>query len=158
MEINLRNSKHLFLVFFGFLYFSCDTSLSYETFREVDENAWNYSNEKKFLIPIKDVQPLELSLAVRNTNKYQKANLWLFLSLRSPSGNLQRDTLNCLLADDYGYWLGDGFSGLYLTEHKMPHSISFDEIGDWELTVTHGMREERIKGIREVGVLLRKKE
>lgn len=156
MKVNLKRNSWSLILFGSLIFFSCDTKLTYETFKKVDETAWNYHNEQQFIIPIQEEEHYRMSIALRNTANYQKANLWLFITLSSPSGKEQRDTINCLLADDYGYWLGSGFSGLYFTEHNLPKTITFDEKGDWKLAITHGMREDDIKGIKEVGVLLRK--
>lgn len=156
MKVNLKRNSWSLILFGSLIFFSCDTKLTYETFRKVDETAWNYHNVQQFIIPIQEEENLRMSIALRNTAAYQKANIWLFLTLQSPSGKEQRDTLNCLLADDYGYWLGSGFSGLYLTEHPISEVTRFNEKGDWKLTITHGMRDDNIKGIKEVGVLLRK--
>lgn len=142
----------LFSVFF----FSCDSNLQYETFQKVDVAAWNYQEKLHFTIPVKESGRASVTIAIRNTADYEKANLWLFLYFTSPSGKILQDTVNCPLADDYGYWLGSGFSGLYLTEHTLENRNYCEEQGDWQLTITQGMRQDDIKGISEVGVLVRK--
>lgn len=138
------------------LLLSCDENLRYESFQKVNEEAWSYKDTVAFSVLVEKKELVLFSLALRNTNDFQNANIWLFLSTESPSGKVQKDTLNCPLADDYGYWLGSGFSGLYLTEHLLDKMIDFDEQGDWNISVTHGMRADSIKGIREVGLLVRK--
>ncbi len=142
------------IAFFLFLG-SCDNGLRYEKFQKVDAEAWNFKDELNFKVPIAQETTKQLEIAVRNTADYQKANLWLFLTVTSPLGKVVKDTIDCPLADDYGYWLGDGFSGLYLTTHTVNKSIPFNEKGDWEVKITHGMREDAVKGVREVGVLIK---
>ncbi len=135
-------------------FISCDSSLKYEHFEAVNEQGWHYEKVLNFDIPTEDAKPKQLLIAVRNTADYQRANLWLFLELKSPSGTVLRDTLDCPLADDYGYWLGSGFSGLYLTEHLVKKA-KIAQKGDWKLTVMHGMRQDTIKGIKEIGVFVK---
>lgn len=155
MAILLKRNKWLWAVLLSLSLFSCDKGLRYEAFQKVDEQAWDYRNGVQFVVPIQEEETLQLSVALRNTAAYEHANIWLFLSIQSPSGKLQNDTLDCSLADDYGYWLGSGFSGLYLTEHALAKEISFDEKGEWSIEVTHGMRADSISGIKEVGILLK---
>lgn len=156
MEIRLKRNSRLLGIFLFFALLSCDKNLIYEHFQKVDEQAWNYKDVLQFSISVQKKESVLFSVALRNTSDFQNANIWLFLSIESPSGKVQQDTLNCLLANDYGYWLGSGFSGLYLTEHSLDKLIDFDEQGDWNVRVTHGMREDSIQGISEVGLLIRK--
>lgn len=155
-KVMLNVNKIVFVIAFTVFLYSCDGSLYYEKFRKVDVAAWNYKDEINFTVPIDKGVPSRMRIAVRNTDTYQKANLWLFLSLTSPSGRVLRDTIDCPLADDFGYWLGSGFSGLYLTEHRVEQQNLFNEEGSWKVTITHGMREDTIKGIQEVGILVNK--
>ncbi len=149
--------KYAFFVAVLAFVVSCDSHLRYEQFEAVNKQGWNYKNDVYFTVPIENVKPKELIIAVRNTADYQKSNLWLFLTLTTPSGTILRDTLDCPLADDYGYWLGDGFSGLYLTKHLVK-DVKLEEQGDWRLAITQGMRQDSIKGIQEIGVLVREQE
>lgn len=156
MEMLHKKAPCYLVILLSFLLLSCDSKLRYEHFEKVDEKAWDYKKTLRFLVPVEQAESASLTVALRNTTAYQNANLWLFVALRSPSGEVQRDTLNCLLADEYGYWLGSGFSGLYFTEHKLPRTVVFDEIGEWEVSITQGMRQDTLQGITDVGILVRK--
>ncbi len=146
----------ILLALFSFFFIACSNNLCYETFEKVNVEGWDYKNEKRFSIPVQQTEKKEVTIAIRNTGNYERANLWLFLTVKSPEGNIVKDTINCPLADDYGYWLGSGFSGLYLTEHTLKSNNYCTEKGNWEITLTHGMRQDTIKGIQEIGVLVRK--
>ncbi len=148
--------KLVFWTLFLFFCISCNSNLCYETFEKVNVEGWDYKNEKHFTIPVRQIGKKDITIAIRNTANYEKANLWLFLTVKSPEGNILRDTIDCPLADDYGYWLGSGFSGLYLTEHLLKNNNYCYQEGDWEITLTHGMRQEKIKGIQEIGILVTK--
>ncbi len=148
-------TRMLLLALFSLFCIACNNNLCYETFEKVNVKGWDYSNEKHFSIPVQQTEKKEITVAIRNTSDYERANLWLFLKVKTPDGNILRDTINCPLADDYGYWLGSGFSGLYLTEHTLKSGAYCTEKGNWEITLTHGMRQDTIKGIQEVGILVR---
>lgn len=156
MEMLHKRHKYMLFVFFSILLLSCDKDLRYEKFQKVDTQAWHYKDNLLFNVSATNEETVDLTVALRNTTDFQHANLWLFLSIQSPSGKVLKDTLNCLLADNYGYWLGSGFSGLYLTEHRLSKPVFLNEKGDWSVKVTHGMRTDSIQGIQEVGILVRK--
>ncbi len=145
----------VFLTITSFIFISCNNGVYYEKFEKVNVSNWNYKDSIFFKIPVEDTKKKKLFVNLRNTADYEKANLWLFITLLSPSGERIKDTIDCPLADDYGYWLGSGFSGLYLSEHLLNKEIHFDKKGEWSISITHGMRAESIKGIQEVGILVK---
>lgn len=99
--------------------------------------------------------PYNLSLEIRNNNRYPYQNLWLFCVEEQPVGPVRRDTFECMLADEYGKWKGSGISIHHLsvpirTKHIFPHK------GRYVFSVRQGMREEKLKGIEEIGLHIEK--
>ena len=47
------------------------------------------------------------------TNDYNYRNLWLFITCEAETGEEFTDTLNCVLADEYGKWFGSGWGASY---------------------------------------------
>lgn len=146
-----------YLIFLGFLLaVGCtDKSIVFEGFKTVDRKGWNYKEPIEFSVELNTAQDLSMEVIVRNTTDFNFSNLWLFVTSLSPSGVVAKDTISCVLADDYGYWLGKGFSGLYLTEHLIEEQKSFEK-GEWVFSIEQGMRDEIIEGIQEVGLVLKK--
>ncbi|MDE6396597.1 MAG: gliding motility lipoprotein GldH [Muribaculaceae bacterium] len=89
-------------------------------------------------------------VAVRHTNDYEYANLWLALTYRSQDSVIV-DTVNMKLSDDFGKWYGHG-TGLTVMCYdtitlRTPRSVSGD------VRVRHIMRVDTLRGIEQVGVL-----
>lgn len=131
-----------------------DKSIVFEGFKTVEKKGWSYKKPVEFAVELKAKENLDLAVVVRNTTDFNFSNLWLFVTSLSPSGVVVKDTVSCVLADDYGYWLGKGFSGLYLTEHLIKKQQTFEK-GEWVFSIEQGMREEAVEGIQEVGLILR---
>ena len=73
--------------------------------------ALEKDKEYYFTFEVKDISvPYDLTLEVRNNNLYPYQNLWLFCSEEQPIGPLRRDTIECMLADEFGKWHGHGIS------------------------------------------------
>ena len=67
---------------------------------------------------IEDISvPYDLTLEVRNNNMYPYQNLWVFCSEELPIGPLKRDTIECMLADEFGNGMG----------RDLPVSIQFPD-------------------------------
>ena len=86
-------------------------------------------------------------------NNYPYSNLYLLVSIADSVSNIiSSDTLQLLLADEYGVWKGDGWGTTYQQREEYKHSFKFPSSGNYNITIAQGMRGEPIKGIERVGV------
>ena len=86
---------------------------------------------------------------------YPFQNLWLFIDDEQPFGPLLRDTIECMLANDYGKWLGKGVS-IYETSFLIKKAYYFPIEGEYTFSLRQGMRAKSIPGIEEVGLRVEK--
>lgn len=150
MQIN----KYIFIFLLLVVANACMSDSIYERFENIKDEKWNSDDIKNFSFEITESDSFRVNIALRNTNDYKKANLWLFITTVSPKGLVKKDTLDCLLADDYGYWLGDGFSGLYSTSHFLFERRD-SMLGKWTISIQQAMRADVVEGIEKVGVIVK---
>lgn len=75
----------------------------YDQYQAINNITWEKDKEYYFTFEVKDISvPYDLTLEVRNNNLYPYQNLWLFCSEEQPIGPLHRDTIECMLADEFG--------------------------------------------------------
>ena len=60
----------------------------------------------------------DITLAIRHANSYAFSNLSLVVDVIAQDSTVNRNSVNLLLADDYGNWTGGGFGALY--QHTVP--------------------------------------
>ncbi len=121
----------------------------------------------------------EVLIYVRHTQQYPYQNMWLFVNWAEENGaaavekdsaalsmdsvcisqpTVKQDTIEFYLADDRGQWLGNGKNGLtempvlYEEKHRFLHS------GEQVVRIQHGMREEPLRGVSDVGVVVKRNE
>ena len=70
-----------------------------------------------------------------------------------PVGPLRRDTVEFLLADDYGKWYGQGFS-LFHSSFSLKKRYKFPMEGQYTFGFRQGMRKDSLPGIQEIGLRL----
>jgi len=134
---------------------SCTKPVYYEKFQTID-NHWDKNKEYFFTYQIVDsLASYNISLEIRNNTFYPYQNLWLFCAEEQPVGSVLRDTIECILADDFGKWYGSGISIYHLrvpirTRHIFPHQ------GQYTFTIRQGMRDDRLKGIEQIGLRIEK--
>jgi len=134
---------------------TCIQVVYYEKYQTIDK-LWDKNKEYFFIYEIEDNSvPYNLSLEIRNNDLYPYQNLWLFCTEEQPEGSFVRDTIECMLADDFGKWVGSGLSIHHLsvpirTKYIFPHT------GQYTFNIRQGMRDDRLKGIEQIGVRIEK--
>jgi len=129
---------------------SCAGDGDFSRFAALPEGGWAYGDTVRFDTERPDsLSRGNLTLALRHTNDYSFANIWLEVSMND-SGRQRRDTLNLCLADDYGRWQGKGFGSTRQLQAEVAHGVS--PAPGSEITVRHIMRVDTLRGVREIGV------
>lgn len=137
------------------LFFSCENPALYDQYQAIDNITWEKDKEFYFTFEVKDISvPYNLTLEVRNNNLYPYQNLWLFCSEEQPIGPLRRDTIECMLADEFGKWYGHGIS-LYQSSFPIHSQYKFPRAGQYTFSFRQGMRDDALKGIQEIGFSVR---
>jgi len=154
----MKHLSHLFLIFLlGTGFFSCDKTWVFEKYQRIADAEWHKDSLIRFRVPVTDtLQSHNLLIGVRNTSHYKYSNLWLFLEMESPAGEMQKDTFNILLAQPSGEWLSEGIGKIKTRQAIFRRNLTFPHSGDYSISLQHGMREEVLKGIHDIGVRLEK--
>jgi len=150
--------KRIFLFFLVVASFvACDRNRVFESYRGINRKGWNKDSVLTFNFNIEDtVSGHNLYIDLRNKGNYPNSNIWLFLSVSSPYGNSFSDTVEFTLATPSGRWTGSGIGDLFDNQFVYKSNVYFPQKGEYTFTIRHGMREDILKGIRDVGVRVEK--
>jgi gliding motility-associated lipoprotein GldH len=86
---------------------------------------------------------------------YPFKNLWLFYDLIKPDGARIKDTIEVSLADDFGKWTGSGIT-IYQNAFALRNGYIFPDTGQYSIIFRQGMRENNLKGIEDIGLIIEK--
>lgn len=154
--------KKYFTCFFitlviGAGFISCDKNRVFNKFRPIKNAEWNKDSMVVFNVPVADtVQKHRVLLSVRNEISYKYRNLWLFIEITQPNGNALKDSFDMVLADPSGEWLGKGIGGIKTRQALFRQNFCFPDSGHYIFSIQHGMREDVLKGIRDIGIRIEK--
>ena len=145
--------KKYLLSLLGFLCISCHAYL-FEEYQNIPDEEWCIRNPIRFKIDIPEDGTYELLSGIRHTTDYEMANLWCFIKISDSTRVLFRDTLNIKLAKPDGRWLGDGFTIKSIEKelNKKPYLTQ----GEYTCEIEQGMRMQCLKGIKNVGLIVKK--
>ncbi len=132
---------------------SCDANRFYDQSLELPASGWHKDSIAAFTVNVEDTSRLyNFYITIRNTDKYPYRNFYLFLSTRLPNDNVTRDTLELILADKEGKWLGKGFGSVKDNQVQIRKNLLFPLSGPYHFRIEQAMRQETLQGISDIGV------
>jgi gliding motility-associated lipoprotein GldH len=141
----------MFIILFAVL--SCGKPGVFDQSVSIPPNGWHKDTTALFVFDNHDtISQHSFAVNIRHTDAYAYRNLYLFLNTLLPNGRLTRDTIEILLADKEGQWLGQGFGKLRDYRFAVRNNLVFPLKGEYQFTIEQGMREEVLTGISDVGV------
>jgi gliding motility-associated lipoprotein GldH len=78
--------------------------------------------------------------------------LYLFVNTVFPGGQIQRDTLECILAAPNGRWLGDGLGDIWDNRILLKDQVKFPQAGEYRFELYQAMRINPLPGIMDAGI------
>jgi gliding motility-associated lipoprotein GldH len=146
------------LFFIGFLVCSCQTPAFFEQNSSINNSVWNVQDKLIFDFQIEDTLAFyDLYINVRNTGKYKFSNLYIFSDTKFPDGEIYRDTIECILADLSGRWLGSGIGDVFDNRILYKPNVHFNIAGQYQITFEQAMRQPELSEIMDVGLRIEKK-
>lgn len=132
---------------------SCDGRKVYEEYVEVENYVWNSSSPLRYEFEITDTASLhDIYINVRHANQYPYSNLWLFIDSWAPSGQKAVDTVECVLADEHGKWVGSGLGDIWDTQILWKKNVRFAVPGKYHVEYNQAMRIDDLVGIMDMGL------
>ena len=136
---------------------ACDKARVFEENKDIPDNIWDQKKKIKFEVPISENQiPHNFYINVRHAGDYPYNNLFLFLTTKTPTGKITRDTLECLLAKPDGDWLGDGSGDIFDHQILFKSNVMFPDSGKYEFELEQAMRMKKLPLIMDVGIRVEK--
>lgn len=131
---------------------SCTHQEAYYRFHSFDNSVWHKDSVACFEVSVADsLSAHDVFLEIRNNNAYPYKNIWLFVDFELPSGSVRKDTIECILADEFGKWYGNGLS-LYNLTVPYEENLIFPQTGIYTYKIRQAMRNDILTGISDIGV------
>ncbi|HEU4471670.1 MAG TPA: gliding motility lipoprotein GldH [Flavisolibacter sp.] len=139
---------------------SCEKINLYEKNASIPGHSWKSSFKPSFRFAIEDTTvPYEIFIVLRHNERYNYNNIWLSLTVKDPSGLVQRSQLELPLANNEG-WIGKETAMDDLYEHRIlitPKNLGYLKKGEYVFTVGHIMREDPLENVLNIGVRVEKR-
>lgn len=131
---------------------SCDEDMVYDQFTQTEGGIWRWQDAREFSVEISDTLSLhDIYIQVRHTVEYPMTNLYMFVHVKGPSGQNLKDTVNLVLAQPDGKWLGRGTGKLREIRLLYRSDTKFSEPGTYTFTLEQGMRNPELP-VTDLGI------
>jgi len=158
----MNRYSHLFIPVFviaALLLIGCDKNRVFEQNKEVEGGLWNSGVKLSFETTITDtVTPHNVFINVRNASDYPYSNLYLFVNTHYPNGTVSRDTVNCILQNEKGEWMGEGLGDLWDNRILFKPKVIFKQAGKYIFELEQAMRIDKLPMITDAGIRIEKEQ
>lgn len=152
MKRKVNRVAGIFLLF-SLLITACSNNVVFQESKELPAYGWDKDSVVTFNYEATDTVGLyDIVIDIRNESSYRYQNFWLFVNSISPDLVEFNDTLECVLADNYGKWIGKGGGSLRELPVSFMQQIKFPKPGTYKFELIQGMRQDTLAGIRDIGM------
>lgn len=142
----------LFYLFSACSLAGCD-QVMYQAHEQMPNKIWEVGHNIGFDVDVTDtVTGYDFYIDLRNEGTYPYANIYMFVNTTFPSGKSARDTVECMLADHSGRWLGSGLGDVLDNHILFKKNIRFPNTGTYKFEFEQGMRTESLPAILDLGI------
>ncbi len=154
--MRIRIKQGFLLILLMTLLASCGSNFVINESQSVDQ-PWKINHSIDFEFTIQDsLSPYSFYINLRNNVDYNYSNIYFFIETTFPNGQSSRDTIECILANVRGKWLGKGMGDIKESLHLIRENLFFPVSGLYKMQIEQAMRDEALSGIKDVGIKISK--
>ncbi|NER09858.1 protein involved in gliding motility GldH [Muriicola jejuensis] len=153
--------RGILLIFLSSLFLlGCGNHIEFSEFRPLENGRWARDDVKEFKTPeLNAEQSYDMYINIRNDHSFPYSNLFLITELESPEGETVRDTLEYVMAEADGTWLGKGYGSIKENKLWYKENINLPVSGVYTIRIEQAMRKNgnveglsELQGITDVGL------
>ena len=142
----------IFLPVFSLFLHSCGPEPLFDHTKKIPGGVWKEDELIRFEVPVNDtIHIYKFFLNLRHSTDYRYANVFFFINTTFPDGRSARDTVECILADKSGKWLGNGITNIRDIQVMLRRGLRFPLEGTYTFELEQAMREPELHGIKDIG-------
>lgn len=142
----MKLSNGIFI--FALIFISCNNNIVFDDYKTFENKIWNADSSVVFRYSVSDTTSQnQLVIKVRHTTNYEFQNLFLFVKAE------KIDTLELLLANKEGGWLGKGIGDIREVELVYRKDKVFPKKGNFTFEIEQAMRygsNEKINNLKYI--------
>jgi gliding motility-associated lipoprotein GldH len=152
-----KTFTHIVLLACGLWLSSCGKQVVFSNYCTFKDNEWPAKEKAVFDVEINDTQTLNnVSLMIRHADSYPYSNIFLFVKTVYPDGKITNDTMEVLMGNQKGEWLGSGAGDIFDLKVPIKNNVRFPLAGKYHFEFEQGMRVDPLPLIMDFGFEIEK--
>jgi gliding motility-associated lipoprotein GldH len=154
----MDKSSLIFLFMLAFILSACGDTIFFRQ-DKILANGWPSNDKINFNIGDTIISKSNVYIHLRNNYEYPFSNVFLIINLRKNQKLLESDTVEYIMADPSGKWLGSGFgevidNRLWWKENWLPEEADSLLVEIYQANRINGREkaEENLAGVLSVGL------
>lgn len=136
---------------------ACSQDKLFEQNTDFLSESWHKDSSLQFTVNIEDtINAYHVFFHTRISGQYNFNNLFLFIDTDLPNNMHTRDTLECILSEPSGKWLGKGFGDIWSYKIGYKKYIRFPYKGEYTFIIEQAMRTQDLKNVFDAGLSIEK--
>jgi len=157
MTKGTNNTEWLLITILLLIVPACSSDSLYTDSVSMPGKTWELTHVPEFTFHITDtVNTTNVVFTIRTGSDYPFRNIYLFVTVESPDGKINTDTLEYDLADEKGNWYGKGLGDIHELDLPYRTNVYFPVRGTYKFKIRHGMRIGDLKGVFDLGLKVEK--
>lgn len=153
----MTRSKIAFFTLLVVLLYSCNKNVIFTEYRKFDNEEWYAKNKAVFEVDIQDKNSLNnISLMIRHADAYPYSNVFLFLETTYPDGKTVTDTMEVIMANSKGEWVGSGAGDIFDLKVPIKRNVRFPMTGKYKFAFQQAMRTDPLPLVMDFGFEIEK--
>lgn len=138
---------------------ACDRNVKFEEYSSVSESGWKTDSAVVLNPVLLDSNYYhDIFVVMRLDGTYPFSNLYIKYEIDGPKGQKISNIKNFKLARKDGKWLGSGMGDLRNFIFPIEKDFVVKDTGTYRVNLYQYMRRENLKGIRDIGIKIVKKD
>ena len=139
------------------LFVSCDLGVVFDSNQELKGASWSSDEHCVFEFETQDtISAFNMYFNLRNLKTYPYSNLYVFYHTYLPNGQYDLDTLQFIIAEPNGKWIGDVSGSIVSNQILFRRKFRFPQAGKYRFEIEQAMRNQELTGISDVGLRIEK--
>lgn len=136
---------------------SCSSNALIDETVSIPKARWDSQNWAYFNVDVDDtVSAYSFYFTLRHLENYKYSNLYLFMHTTMPNGAVTHDTIECMLAEPSGRWIGHGSGSMRNIDIPLNNNLHFPMRGVYKFELEQAMWDSVLDGISDVGLKIEK--
>lgn len=136
-----------------FLLVSCGPTPFFEDTYDFKDHSWGAGESPSFEFVSNDTSiAYNFIVTLRTTPEYEYSNLWVFMYIKNPGGELRKDTLNFPLAEPDGKWIGKSTGSVVEHEMLIGWNKKFPKKGEYQIRFEQAIPDPEVEHVMDLSL------